>query len=366
MIASTTSRSWDSSGARREPVAGQVHRRVEVGVAEDGVLDVLGHVDQHRAGPAGAGDVEGLLDDPGDVPGRLDEVMVLGDRPADLDHRRLLERVGPDHAGGHLAGDGDDGQAVHLGVGQAGDEVQGPRAGGGHDHARLAGDAGVPLGREDAALLVAGQDGADLVPVPGQRLVHRHAGAAGVGEDDLDAVPVGDSTRASAPVIGFCRVFGSVGVRRWWARVLSPLTVLRSERGMRCAGLPRAVGSGHVSYATAVRGQQSLRGGSDHGTKTTADPRTADLGKRSHPRRRRPGACLGEKTSAHATSHPSPEGTNPRPNVLCSVREPTRRPQWTRMADHEKVMAHGSRRGVSAWPVRGLAGGRGRVPPASP
>jgi hypothetical protein len=48
-------------------------------------------------------------------------------------------------------------------------------------------DAGVALGGETAALLVAGQDGADLGA--GERLVKLHARAARVGEDHLDAFP---------------------------------------------------------------------------------------------------------------------------------------------------------------------------------
>ena len=188
-IAARTSRILAARRRRRQAVAGQVHRDVVVGVGDERVLDVLGHVDQDRAGPAGARDVERLLDDPGDVPGVLHQVMVLGDRPADLDHRRFLEGVGADDVGGDLAGDRDDRQRVHLGVGQPGDQVQGPGARRRHHDARLAAGAGVALGREDAPLLVAGQDGPDPVAEPRQRLVHRHARPARVGEDDFDAVP---------------------------------------------------------------------------------------------------------------------------------------------------------------------------------
>ena len=77
---------------------------------------------------------------------------------------------------------------VHLGVGEAGDEVGGAGAAGGDADADLAGGAGVALGREAAALLVARQDGAQAIVDVRQRLVNGHAGAAGVGEDDLDAV----------------------------------------------------------------------------------------------------------------------------------------------------------------------------------
>ena len=95
-----------------------------------------------------------LLDDPRDILGVLDQVMMLGDRPGDLHHRRLLECVGADDVPGNLAGDGHERHRVHLGVGQAGDEVERPGARGRHHHARLAGGPGIALGREDAPLLV--------------------------------------------------------------------------------------------------------------------------------------------------------------------------------------------------------------------
>ena len=121
----------------------------------------------------------------GDVLGARDEVVMLGDGPADLDDRRFLEGVGADDRRADLAGDGDERHGIHLGVGQAGDEVGGARAAGGHAHADLAGAAGVALGREAAALLVPRQDGAQPVADAGQRLVNRHAGPAGIGENDL-------------------------------------------------------------------------------------------------------------------------------------------------------------------------------------
>src|SRR5207248_4024697 len=148
----------------------------------------LGHVDDDGAGPARAGDVEGLLEDADDVLGAGDEVVVLGDGPANLDDGRLLEGVGADDGGADLAGDGDQRDGVHLGVGQAGDEVGGAGAAGGDADADPAGGAGVPFGGEPAALLVAGQDGAELVAEAGEGLVDGHAGPAGVGEDHLDPV----------------------------------------------------------------------------------------------------------------------------------------------------------------------------------
>ena len=69
--------------------------------------------------------------------------------------------------------------AVELGVGDGGDQVRGPRAAGGHADADLAGGSGVALGGEAPALLVAGQDHADLVAKSGQGLVQRDAGPPG-------------------------------------------------------------------------------------------------------------------------------------------------------------------------------------------
>jgi hypothetical protein len=90
------------------------------------------------------------------------QVMVLGDAAADFDDRRFLKGVGADHRGLHLAGDGDQRNAVELGVGDAGDQVGGARSAGGHAHAGLAGAAGVALRGKTAPLLVPRQNRADL------------------------------------------------------------------------------------------------------------------------------------------------------------------------------------------------------------
>ena len=126
--------------------------------------------------------------DSGDILGVLYQVMVLRDCTRDFHHRRFLKRVGADHVPRNLAGHGDQGNGIHLGVGQAGHQVQGTRAGGRHHDARPAGRSGVAFGREDPPLFVARQDRAHPVAITRQRLVHRHARPAGIGEDDVDTV----------------------------------------------------------------------------------------------------------------------------------------------------------------------------------
>jgi len=113
------------------------------------------------------------------------EVAVFHHRQGHPEKVGLLKSALADHCLRHLAGDGDERDRIHERVGDAGDEVGGAGAAGGH--ADTGRGTGVALGRERAALLVAGQDGADLLG-SGQRLVKLHARAAGVSEDRVHAL----------------------------------------------------------------------------------------------------------------------------------------------------------------------------------
>ena len=152
-----------------------------------GLLDVFRHVDDHRAGPAACGDLERLLHHGRDFVDVGDEVAVFHHRQGHPEKVGLLKSALADHCLRHLAGDGDERDRIHERVGDAGDEVGGAGAAGGHADTGPAGGAGIALGRERAALLVARQDGADLLG-SGQRLVKLHARAAGVGEDRVHAL----------------------------------------------------------------------------------------------------------------------------------------------------------------------------------
>jgi hypothetical protein len=87
---------------------------------------------------------------------------VLHHRQRQAEEVGFLKRHLADVLREHLAGDRHQRDRVHVGVGDGGNEVGGPGAAGGHAHAHLAGGAGVALGGKGAALLVAGQDRADL------------------------------------------------------------------------------------------------------------------------------------------------------------------------------------------------------------
>ncbi len=146
---------------RAELVAGQV----DLGLAVAGALadqHIHGQIDQHRAGPAGRGDMR----TPRERSARglsnvLDDAVVLRDRAGDAGGVGLLERVVADQVGPDLAGEGDHRDRVHHGGGQAGDEVAGPGTAGGEDHAGLAAGAGVAVGHVAAALLVPRNDESD-------------------------------------------------------------------------------------------------------------------------------------------------------------------------------------------------------------
>ena len=125
-------------------------------------MHVLGNVDHHRAGAAGAGDIEGLVQDARQVLDLAHEIIVLGAMAGDADRVGFLEGVGADQMGRHLAGDADQRDGIHQGVGEAGDGVGGAGAGGDEQAADLAGGAGVALRRMGRALLVAHQHMLDL------------------------------------------------------------------------------------------------------------------------------------------------------------------------------------------------------------
>ncbi len=167
-----------------------------VGAVADGILapvggglhqDVLGQVDDDRAGAAAPRHMERLVHRAGEVLGVLHQVVVLGAGPGDADRVGLLEGVVADHVGRHLAGQADDRHGVHERVGEAGDGVGGAGSGGDQDAADLAGRAGIALGGMDGGLLVADEDVAQLVLLE-DGVVDRQHSPAGIAEDHLYAL----------------------------------------------------------------------------------------------------------------------------------------------------------------------------------
>ena len=149
-----------------------------------------------------------LPDNPGNVFRVLHQVMVLGDCAGDLDHRCLLKRIGADDVPGHLAGDGDQRNRIHLGVSQSRDKIERSRPRSRHDYAGLARGAGVSLGGEYAPLFVAGQDRANPVLVARESLVQGHARTPRIGKHDIDAMARQRFDQNVCSGNGFRRGFG--------------------------------------------------------------------------------------------------------------------------------------------------------------
>ena len=165
------------------------HRRnprwhmVAVRVAGVVLLDVLGNVDQHRPGTVPPRQGEGLAHHFGNVGHLLYQGAALGNRPGDADDIHFLKGILAQQVRRHIAGDGNDGSGVTVGIGDTGDQVGGTRPGGCKAHAYPAAGAGIALGSVHRALLVFGANAADTV-VP-QHIKDFQVGTAGVAEQHL-------------------------------------------------------------------------------------------------------------------------------------------------------------------------------------
>ena len=101
--------------------------------------DVLGKIDQHRAGASGGGEVKRLARDARNVVRVLDQVRMLHHRVGDSGDVGFLERVLAEHRRDGLSGEDDHWHRVHQRRQQAGDRVGRARTRR-HEHdARLAG-----------------------------------------------------------------------------------------------------------------------------------------------------------------------------------------------------------------------------------
>ena len=150
--------------------------------------DVLGQVDEHRAGPPLLGDLEGKTHRGGEVGYILDDEVVLGDRhrdPGDID---LLEAVLAQKREDDVAGEGHERHTIHVGGGDAGHQVRRPGAAGGDADTDLAGRACIPIGGVGCPLFVAGEDVADPVAILVEGFIERQHRPSGKAEDRIDTL----------------------------------------------------------------------------------------------------------------------------------------------------------------------------------
>ena len=103
------------------------------------------------AGPSGSGDVEGFLDGRSHVLDFHNQEIVLGDGQRDASHVGFLECVATNSSARHLPGDCHHRHRVHLGGGDASNQVGGAGAAGGGADANPSGGAGVSVAAMAAA-----------------------------------------------------------------------------------------------------------------------------------------------------------------------------------------------------------------------
>ena len=108
---------------------GDVHVRLARRViAPHRELHVLRHVDHHRPGPAGARDIERLVQHFCEIIDVAHQPVVLGAGPGDADGVAFLERIVADQMRGNLSGDADQRNRIHQRVRQRRHHVGGAGA----------------------------------------------------------------------------------------------------------------------------------------------------------------------------------------------------------------------------------------------
>ena len=156
-------------------------------VAELGhrLRNVFGDVDNHRAGPAAAGNLEGFFYRGGQIIDILDQEIMLHTRPRHADHIDFLKRVRADGGRTDLAGNHHQRNRIGIGRGDAGERVGRAGARSHQGHADLAADTRIGVGRMCRSLFVPYQDMFEFVELE-KRVVDFEYRAAGIAENVFD------------------------------------------------------------------------------------------------------------------------------------------------------------------------------------
>ena len=151
-------------------------------------LHVLRNINQHRTLAPGIGNLECLLDGLLQLGHRPDHEVVLHDRLGNADDIHLLEAVPPQGTGGYVAGDGDQGHRIQVGIGDAGHQIGSSGTAGGDHYAHLAGCSRVTVRRVAGSLLMGGNHVIDAIGTFIELIVDIQHGAARITEYRRDAL----------------------------------------------------------------------------------------------------------------------------------------------------------------------------------
>ena len=149
---------------------------------------VLGDIHQHRALAAALCNAEGRAHGIGQILYPAHREVVLGNGHRDALNVGFLKAVLAKARRGYVAGEGHHGHRVHIGCGNAGDQIGGTRAAGSQHHAGASGGAGIAVCRVSRALLVGGEHMGDAVRILVQLIVKVQHCAAGITKKGVHAL----------------------------------------------------------------------------------------------------------------------------------------------------------------------------------
>ena len=149
---------------------------------------ILGDVHQHRALAAALCNTEGRAHGIGQLFHPAHREVVLGNGHRDALNVGFLKAVLAKARRGYVAGEGHHGHRVHIGCGNAGDQIGGTRATGGQHHAGAAGGTGITVCRVGRALFMCRQHMGDAVRIFVQLIVKVQHCAAGITKKGVHAL----------------------------------------------------------------------------------------------------------------------------------------------------------------------------------
>ena len=149
---------------------------------------ILWNVHQHRALAAALCNAESCAHGVGQILDPAHREVVLGDGHGNALNVGFLKAVLADARGGYVAGKGHHGHRVHVGRGNARDQIGGTRAAGGQHHAGAAGGPGVTVCCMGGSLLVSGEHMGDAVGVFIQLIVKIQHCTAGITKNGIHAL----------------------------------------------------------------------------------------------------------------------------------------------------------------------------------
>ena len=167
-------------GIGRPRVRRELHRPGKLFL---GLQQVGGDVDHYRPRTPAACPVKSFGDRLRNLVNRANQTAPLGQRERHAENVSLLKRIGADQRAAHLPRDADQGNRIHLRVGNACDQIGRAGPAGRHGNAHFARNPRITFRRENRALLVPREDVPHAAAL--ERVVQRHDRAAGIAKHQL-------------------------------------------------------------------------------------------------------------------------------------------------------------------------------------